>query len=134
MKLKLDASPYKFLLDDPQVKLWFENLERGSPITAHEYFRRMGRICKELKVTPKELAALDEKQAGTFLLTMISHWEGKKSMGTNIKNYAKPLRSWWSFNDITVRKKIKIQGANDYVLYENERVPTKEELGKIFNA
>lgn len=134
MKLQLKASPYRYLLDDPQFKLWIENLERGSTITAHEYWRRMGRICAELKVTPKQLGGMNEKEAGEFLLRMISHWEDKGSMGTNIKNYTKPLKSWWAFNDIVVRKKIKIQGANDYAKYENERIPTKEELSKILNA
>jgi len=134
MKLQLKESPYHYLLDDPQFKLWMENLERGSTITAHEYWRRMGRICAELKVTPKQLGGMNEKEAGEFLLRMISHWEDKGSMGTNIKNYTKPLKSWWAFNDIVVRKKIKIQGANDYAKYENERIPTKEELSKILNA
>lgn len=134
MRLKLRKSPYRQMLDDPQFKLWVENLERGSAITAHEYFRRMGRICRELDVTPKSLAGMDEKQAGNFLLAMVSHWEGRKSLGNNIKNYAKPLKSWWSFNDVVVRRKVKIQGANDYLKYENERVPTKEELGRILDA
>lgn len=30
MKLKLARSPYGHLLDDPQFRLWVENLERGS--------------------------------------------------------------------------------------------------------
>jgi len=71
MKLQLKESPYHYLLDDPQFKLWMENLERGSTITAHEYWRRMGRICAELKVTPKQLGGMNEKEAGEFLLRMI---------------------------------------------------------------
>jgi hypothetical protein len=108
MKLKLTASPYRHLLEDAQFLLWMENLERGSAITAHEYYRRMGRICKELDMTPKALAEMDEKRAGNFLLSMISHWEGRGSLGTNIKNYTKPLKSWWAFNDVAVRRKVKI--------------------------
>jgi len=134
LRLKLARSPHRHLLEDPQFRLWVENLERGSPITAHEYYRRMGRICRELDVTPKSLAEMDDKQAGNFILAMVSHWEGRESLGTNIKNYTKPLKSWWSFNDIVVKRKVKIAGANDYVKYENERVPTKEELGRILDA
>jgi integrase len=134
LKLKLSKSPYRHMLDDPQFRLWVENLERGSAITAHEYYRRMGRICRELGVTPKALAGMDEKQAGNFLLAVVSHWEARKSLGTNIKNYTKPLKSWWSFNDVAVRRKVRIQGADDHVKYESERVPTKEELGRILDA
>ncbi len=80
LKLKLTRSPYRHMLDDPQFRLWMENLERGSAITAHEYYRRMGRICRELGVTPESLASMDEKKAGNFLLAMVSHWEGRNSL------------------------------------------------------
>ncbi|MDE1728052.1 MAG: hypothetical protein KGH81_02590 [Thaumarchaeota archaeon] len=51
MKLSLKNSPYKDLLKNNQFKLWVENLERGSVITAAEYFRRIGHICKTFDTT-----------------------------------------------------------------------------------
>lgn len=134
MKLPLKISPYRDLLEDTQFVLWVENVERGSVITAAEYFRRMGHICKTFNTTPQRLANLNEKDAGNFLLHVISHFENKKSAGTNIKGYVRALKSWWSFNDIEVRRKIRISGSNDYSKYENERVPTQAELEKVLNV
>jgi len=134
MKLSLENSPYKDLLKNNQFKLWVENLERGSVITAAEYFRRIGHICKAFDTTTQKLAKLNDKAAGNFLLQVISHFENKKSAGTNIKGYVRALKSWWSFNEIEVRKKIRISGSNDYSKYESERVPTPAELQKVLDV
>jgi len=134
MKLSLENSPYKDLLKNNQFKLWVENLERGSVITAAEYFRRIGHICKAFDTTTQKLARLNDKAAGNFLLQVISHFENKKSAGTNIKGYVRALKSWWSFNEIEVRKKIRIGGSNDYSKYESERVPTPAELQKVLDV
>jgi hypothetical protein len=32
---------------DPDVNRWFENVKRGSSVTAYEWIRRLGRIQKE---------------------------------------------------------------------------------------
>ena len=134
MKLALKKSPYKDLLKNNQFKLWVENLERGSVITAAEYFRRIGHICNTFDTTTQKLARLNDKAAGNFLLQVISHFENKKSAGTNIKGYVRALKSWWSFNEIEVRKKIRISGSNDYSKYESERVPTPAELQKVLDV
>ncbi len=134
MRLKFERSPYKQLLEDDQFRLWIENLERGSVITASEYFKRIGHICDRFGITPSKLAEMDEKTAGNFLLQVVSHFEGRGCAGTYTKNYARTLRSWWSFNNIEVRKKIRIRGANESSKYENERVPMPEELEKILNV
>lgn len=98
MKLKLERSPYKHFLDeDEEFKGWFENLERASLTTASEYIRRVGHVCTVFELTPEKLAAMSEKEAGSFLLKIISHFEKKGSKGTNIKGYSRSLKSWWSF-------------------------------------
>ncbi len=134
MRLKLKRSPYKHLLEDNQFRLWLENVERGSVTTASEYFRRIGHICNVFNLTPSKLAEMDYKTAGNFLLQVVTYYEQKESAGTNIKGYVRALKSWWSFNDIEVKKKIRIRGSSDYSKYENEKVPTPEELERILNV
>jgi len=134
MKQKLNNSPYKHLLEDEQFKLWFENMERGCVSSAQEYFKRIGNVCKSFNTTPGKLAEMNEKEAGNFLLQMVSYYENNGSSGSNTVHYLYALKNWWSFNDIEVRKKIKIRDSKHNFKYENEKVPTKEELEKILNV
>ena len=49
---------YAPLLKDKQVKRWFDNLDRGSPITAEVYLRRLGAFCQKYGVAPNSLLRL----------------------------------------------------------------------------
>ena len=46
----------------------------------------------------------------------------------------KAVKSWLAHNEIEIKKKIKIEGAEDTPTLKDERVPMKEELRKIFLA
>jgi hypothetical protein len=41
-RLSLDHSPYKHLMEDEQVRVWLENMERGSIYTASMTLRKFG--------------------------------------------------------------------------------------------
>jgi hypothetical protein len=62
---------YGYLLDNPQVNRWYENVARGSLVTSQEWFRRMGFVSEQFKVTPAQIAKMDKKQASDFLLDII---------------------------------------------------------------
>jgi hypothetical protein len=49
---------YSYLLEDVQLKRWYANLARGSPITADVTLRRLGKLCELLKTDPKGLLEL----------------------------------------------------------------------------
>jgi len=38
---------YKELLQDPETRRWYENLRRGSHITADNSLRQLGLLCKK---------------------------------------------------------------------------------------
>lgn len=52
---------YAYLLKDVDIKRWYENVARGSRVTADVYLRRLGWACKHLNLTPKELLGKSEK-------------------------------------------------------------------------
>jgi hypothetical protein len=60
-----------YLLDNPQVNRWYENVLRGSLVTPQERFRRMGFVSEQFKGTPSQIAKMDKKQASDFLLDII---------------------------------------------------------------
>ena len=51
----MGRSKYRYILDDPDVKRWFDNECRGSEITGRERLRRLGAICLRYNTTPQKL-------------------------------------------------------------------------------
>lgn len=134
MSEELARSPYTYLFEDENFRRWFQNVKRGSTNTAHEWFRRFGRIHKTFKVLPQDLVKMGDKKAGDFLLDMVTQLEAEKKSGSYIANNVKPVKNWLSFNGINLNQRIKIARRNELVTVGDERVPTQEELYKIFSA
>jgi hypothetical protein len=122
---------YIALLEDPDVKRWYDNISRGSRVTADVYLRRLGSFCNIIKTGPKELAAHSEQELYNILLDRISQMEQEGKMGSYIESEIKSVKSWLSHMGKDIKKKIRIEGARDAPSLKDERVPTKEELKRI---
>jgi len=123
---------YGYLLQDIDVKRWYENVARGSEVTADVYLRRLGAFCKHFKLKPKELVALGEDELYNLLLDYVSALEGAGRAGSYIESALKAVKSWLAHNGIEIRRKIKIRGVRDTPSLRDERVPTQRELRRIF--
>jgi hypothetical protein len=55
----------------------------------------------------------------------------KRFTGGHVRNTIKASKSWLNFNDLQIRKKIKIRNPDETPTLRNERVPTPEELERI---
>ncbi|MCL4518687.1 MAG: site-specific integrase, partial [Thaumarchaeota archaeon] len=127
-------SEYEKLLQDKDLKAWHSNLAQGSKITADVYLRRLGSFCTRNSTTPKGLIEIQPKQIQNLLISLVSEMKKEGKAGSYIHSNVKAIKSWLSFNDIEIKNKIRIEGASDTPTLKNERVPTKEELKRIFNA
>jgi site-specific recombinase XerD len=125
------ASRYDYLLRDRDILRWHENVARGSQITADVYLRRLGSFCEVRRLTPKSLLKLKDRQLYNLFLDAVSAMETTHA-GGYIASILKAVKSWLAFNDRAVRHKIRIKGAHDTPTLADERVPTQEELRKIF--
>jgi hypothetical protein len=125
---------YKPLLKDKNLKRWYDNVARGSLVTADVYLRRLGHLCKDLKMTPQNLVEMNEDQLYNFLLDIVSRMEKEGRSGSYIHSQLKAVKSWLLHNRIEIRRKIKIRGVEDTPTLKDERVPTKPELRRIFLA
>jgi hypothetical protein len=107
---------------------------RGSRVTADVYLRRLGSACKALNLKPKDLSGMSEKALGMLLADFVSRQEREGKAGSYIKSCVKAVKSWLSFNmvEVKVKVKIKIKDADDTPTLRDERVPTQQELRKIF--
>ncbi len=123
---------YLYLFEDPDVKRWYNNLARGSQGTADVYLRRIGSFCKNLDTNPKKLAALSELEIYNLMLDHVSSMEKSGYTGSYIESVIKCVKSWLAHNGKEIRRKIKIKDARESPSLKNERVPTKEELKRVF--
>jgi hypothetical protein len=52
---------YGHLLDDPQIARWYNNVSRGSRISADVYLRRFGSVIEEKNLSPHDLLKLEQR-------------------------------------------------------------------------
>jgi len=123
---------YVHLLGDVDVRRWYDNVARGSRVTADVYLRRFGSFCEHFRVSPKQLIGMGEADLYNMLLDYVSFLEGKGCAGSYIESALKAVKSWLAHNGIEVKRKIKIKGARDTPTLQDERVPTQQELRRIF--
>jgi len=124
-------SKYRHLLEDKDVGRWYENLVRGSPACAEIYLRNLGNFCQLMGITPGQLARKPVAEIEDLLMDYVTSAQ-KKHAGSYIHNTTKVVKSWLAHNGIQLKRKIKITGAHETPTLKDERVPTKEELRRIF--
>jgi len=124
-------SKYRNLLDDKDLRRWYENLFRGSPACAEIYLRNLGNFCQLNNITPHELARKPVTEIEDFLMDYVASAQ-KEHAGSYIHNTTKVVKSWLAHNGIQLKRKIKITGAHETPTLKDERTPTKEELRRIF--
>jgi hypothetical protein len=123
---------YRYLLDDADVKRWFDNLARGSIVTAESRLRILGNFCVSIKTDPKSLLKLSDEGVANTLMDYVTRLEKENYAGSYIESILKTVKSWLSHNHRELKGKIKIKGARDTPTLREERTPTTEELRNIF--
>ena len=125
---------YGHLLEDPQVNRWYENVSRGSRITADVYLRRFGSVLEEKKLSPHGLLKLEQNELFNLLLDLISKMEKDGYAGSYTESVVKSVKSWLQFNHIVLVGRIRIRGTEETPTLVEEKVPSQLELGRILNA
>jgi len=101
-------------------------------VTADVYLRRLGSFCSRHKTTPKELVKMEQKERYNLLLDFVTLMEKKGHAGSYIQSTLKAVKSWLAHNRIELKGKIKVKDLQDTPTLKDERVPTQDELKKIF--
>jgi hypothetical protein len=127
----MQRAKYAYLLKDDDVRRWYENLSRGSRVTADVCLRRLGNFCELRGVTPRQLACMSDKELHNVLMDYVGWAEGRGYAGSYISSTMKALKSWLAHNNRRLSVRIKIKGVDDTPSLRDERVPTAEELRRI---
>jgi hypothetical protein len=84
-----------------------------------------------MNITPTGLIQKTSKEIEDFLMDYVTLAQTKHA-GSYVRNTVKVVKSWLAHNEILLRRKIRITAANETPTLKDERVPTKEELKRIF--
>lgn len=129
--------PAKELLKNQDVRRWYENMARGSKLTASVRLRRLNLFCKRTDKTPADLVSVGQKNImdlENILLDHVSWLESQNYAPGYTDGILKAIRSWLAFNYVQPKRRIKITNADIPVRIQDERVPTKEELASILDV
>lgn len=98
----MKRAKYAYLLEDHDVRRWYENTARGSRITADVCFRRLGSFCESNQITPSKFASLPERELHNMLMDYVSSAEQKDYAGNYVSSTIKALRFWLTRNDRSI--------------------------------
>jgi len=127
----------KDLLNDENVRRWYDNTCRGSKLNADIRLRRLNLFCYRTNTTPAKLVKIGKKDVikiEDMLLDHVSWLESQNYAPNYIDGILKSIKSWLIFNYIELKRKIKIANAGIPVNIQDEQVPTKTQLQSILNV
>ena len=128
---------WRRLLSNPDVERWFRSTARGSHLTAEVRLRRLGRACELLGLEPRDIiegAQGDLKGFTDSVDDMVDVMEDMRLSPGYITGILKALKSWLRFNDLKLTRRITISNAGRTPTIEDEQIPSKEELSRIFRV
>lgn len=123
------------LLQDQDVKRWYDNMVRGSPLTAEGRLRKLGRFCEMQHTTPAHLADLavsDLRTATDLLEDHITMMESHNYSPGYIEDHINTVKSWFRHFDVMVRRKVRVASLGFSPTLQNERVPDASEMFDIY--
>ncbi len=134
-KTKLQSKKER-LLANINMKRWYDNIARGSVLTADQRLYKLGQFCDEHKMTPNEFANLairDAKTAEDIVQDHITAMEDKGSAPSTMQHVVTTVRSWLEYNHVRLTRTIKIRNLGNTPTLDDESVPNAEELAEMFN-
>ena len=128
----MGRAKYAYLFENEDVKRWYENVSRGSKVSADVCLRRLGSFCGSNSISAREFASMRDRELNNLLMDYVTAAEKKSYAGSYVSSTMKALRSWLAHNDRELKVKIKIKGVDDTPSLKDERVPTTAKFRRIF--
>ncbi|MGQ9543246.1 MAG: hypothetical protein ACUVTM_04035 [Candidatus Bathyarchaeia archaeon] len=76
-----------------QVKRWYQNVARGSKITADVYLQRPGVFCTGRNISIRELAEMNEQDTTNLLMDAVSDMEEHGYARSYVESNVKAVKS-----------------------------------------
>ena len=125
---------YAQLRRDPEIIRWYRDVRRGSQTTADVYLRRLGAFCQTTEHDPGKLLKLKDRQLADLVSDYVSKMEDMGKAGGYISSIVKAVKSWLTFNGISLSRKIKISGREDTPTLDGKGIFSPEDLKKVLDS
>ena len=124
---------HRKLLENTEIKRWWENNRARSPLSADVLLRNLGLYCEINATTPDKI--LNDARGGDLkaqFSDFVRKMEKEVKVGSYIVKFKHAIRNWLNFNDVNASfNGIYISGEYENPTLQNERVPSKDELSRI---
>jgi len=131
------SSKWAYLLEDEDLERWYRVTARGSRLTAEVSLRRIGKACGLLGLDPKgmvEAAQGDLMGFSDKVDDVVTHLEEEGLSPGYIEDIVQSIKSWLKHNGVELTRRIVISNRGRTPTIEDEQIPSKEELSRIFRV
>ena len=128
---------WAYLLEDENLERWYRVTARGSRLTAEVSLRRIGKACGLLGLDPKgmvEAAKGDLMSFADKIDDIVTQLEEEGLSPGYIESIIKSIKSWLKHNGVELTRRIVISNVGRTPTIEDEQIPSKEELSRIFRT
>lgn len=122
------------LLDDRDVKRWYDNLARGSRATADNYVRVLGRFASSHDLTPTAFVKLKPKKREDLLADHVTTMLDEGKAPSYVEVAKKAVASWLDWNGAGLTRKIRVPGTSRRPSLREAHIPSQEELRRVLNV
>ncbi|MHB8632592.1 MAG: hypothetical protein ACYDBQ_01305 [Thermoplasmatota archaeon] len=128
--------PAKFghLLHDPNVARWHRNLAQGSLKTARDYLRTLGLFLEGRDESPAQYLALGQRACEDVLHDFVSARLAKGRAGSSTAYFTAVVQSWMKWNDMPLRRPVKVPRKNYSPRVRQYHIPSVEELRRVLGV
>src|SRR5256712_10314109 len=125
---------WRRLLEDPDIKRWYDNLARGSRATADNYLRVLGRFLTANDATPQAIVSLKTKTREDLLADHISGLLEAGKAGSYVEVTKKAVASWLDWNGLRLTRKIRIPSAARRPSLREAHIPSQDDVRRVLNV
>jgi hypothetical protein len=121
---------YRHLLEDPNVARWYRDLCKGSLNTGREYIRVLGRIMEKMGTTPAGFIAQGARKCEADVLDYVDEYSATGA-GSSARYHGYVLASWLKWNDIPMKRSIKVSAETYNPRNEATTIPSRDDLRRV---
>ncbi len=99
------------LLAHPDVRRWYDNLARGSVLTANNSLRCIDKFCETHGMSPTELADLgvrDLRAVTDLIEDHVTMMESENYSSGYVTLTVQIIKSWLRHSDVVIKRRIKV--------------------------
>jgi hypothetical protein len=129
-----DSRFAKYLAQYPEAKKWYDNLRRGSLVTAERSIPKLYLGLGRMGKTPPELLKMNPKDIQDALEKLVTDMEDEGRAPKYTRLMVSTIKSFCENNDIKLERRIKVKDGDTAISLESERVPKPSELDQTIAA